>query len=137
MSTTELLTELKTHYIAVLDYSLGGQRSDVTKADAVSSEVDAVKSFIEYLETSGETPDDAPAPVAAAKPAKPVRCPWAREIRRCFAIASEHGLDTRNDEAMRKAFSAFLGHPVESREDLTGLDWLRCANRIKTGELSW
>jgi hypothetical protein len=136
MTTSNLLAELKTHYIAVLDYSLGGQRSDVTKADAASSEVDAVKSFIEYLE-SGETPDDAPARVAAPVAAKPVRCPWAREIRRCFAIASEHGLDTRNDEAMRKAFSAFLGRDIETREDMSGLEWVRVANAVKYDGLTW
>lgn len=79
---------------------------------------------------------------AAQLPAAPVaerapRCPFYREIRRCYAIAREAGLDTEADEAMRAAFARYLGRTVPTRETLCGADWARVANAIKGKRLAW
>jgi hypothetical protein len=76
----------------------------------------------------------APEPIPA--PEKP-RCLHYKAIRRAFAIAREAGLDTRADEKMRAAFARVLGRVIESREELSGGDWLLVGNAIKTRHLAW
>jgi sugar phosphate isomerase/epimerase len=64
-------------------------------------------------------------------------CAWAKEIRRFFAIAKERGLDTKNDESMRRAFENFFFRPVASREELDGRDWAQAADAVKSNQLAW
>jgi DNA-binding Lrp family transcriptional regulator len=95
------------------------------KLAAHRAELDAVRAFIAYL-----------VPVAA-KPEKAPRCAFYREIRRCYAIAREAGLDVKADARMRAAFSRFLGREVETRETLRAGDWLLVADAIKSRRLAW
>ena len=74
-----------------------------------------------------------PAQVKASKG----RCPHYKAIRRAFAIATELGLDTRADEAMRAAFGRFLRRDVPSRESLSGGDWMLLGDAMKRHQLAW
>lgn len=89
--------------------------------------------------TQKATPVALPAPSEspAQKPAGGMRCAHYKSIRRAFAIAREAGLDTKADEAMRAAFSHFLGRAVETREALSGGDWMLVGNAIKARRLAW
>ena len=72
-------------------------------------------------------------PVKASKG----RCPHYKAIRRAFAIATELGLDTRADEAMRAAFGRFLHRDVPTREVLNGRDWMLIGDAMKRHQLAW
>jgi hypothetical protein len=80
------------------------------------------------------------APIAATLEPKAAKtktpCAWAKEIRRFFAIAREHGLD-RNEDRSRGALSLFLGRRIESRAELNGREWSICADAIRDGRLFW
>jgi hypothetical protein len=135
----DLLRELRSHYIAVLAYSLGEQRSDVTKADATSAEIAAVRAFIKHLEAQ-VIQAASPAPIAPQQPAQRdsgAKCPFYRRIRFAFGMAQNRGLDTEADEAMRAAFSRFLGRTITSREELDGDEWLLVGKAIKNKLLTW
>ena len=64
-------------------------------------------------------------------------CAWAAEIRRCFAIARERGLDTKNDTGFRRAVENFLCREVPSREVLDGTEWREIGDAIKSKRLAW
>ena len=94
-----------------------------------ASELRAVVGFIEYLTA---TPPNAPQ-TATNRPS----CAFHTVIRRTFAIAREHGLDTRADEAMRGAIGRALGFTIASRDELNGLQWAQVGDKIKSGALCW
>ena len=77
-----------------------------------------------------------PVAVEATQPVK-ARCPHYREIRRCYAIAREAGLDVKADGAMRAAFGRFLGRVIESRAALHGRDWNLVGDAIQVRALVW
>ncbi len=105
ISRAQLVAELK----AERDVLTACVSSCATVARAhFQRELSHVVAFIEYL---AATPPNAP---------QTGKCAHYKEIRRCFAIAREHGLDTRADEAMRAAIGRQLGFTVETRVD--GLD---------------
>jgi hypothetical protein len=79
---------------------------------------------------------DAPKVVEPVKVSKP-RCPHYKAIRRAFAIATELGLDTKADEAMRAAFGRCLHKEVASREVLNSRDWLLLGDAMKARQLAW
>lgn len=68
--------------------------------------------------------------------AKP-RCCHYKAIRRCFAIARDLGLNTRDDEGMRAAFGRFLGRALGSRDELTGCEWMLLGDAMKMRRLAW
>ena len=131
MNNTALIKELRSHYIAVLAYSLGDHNPEVTKADAASSEIDAIKAFIDFLEAQAD------AVVAVVTKAVRKGCAFHRTICRTFGIAKEHGLDTRDDAGMRAAIGRYLGRDVPTREVLRERDWLLIGNAIKYKQLAW
>ena len=75
--------------------------------------------------------------IATVKAESAPRCAFYREIRRCYAIAREAGLDVKADAKMRESFSRFLGREIESREELRAGDWYLIASEIKAHRLSW
>lgn len=76
------------------------------------------------------------APIKAkAEPKKP--CSFHRFIRRFYAIARDKGLDLKDGDGMRAAFSNYLGREVSSREELNGADWEYLGNAVKRGLLAW
>jgi hypothetical protein len=78
----------------------------------------------------------APVVVAVASESRP-RCTFHKSIRRCFGIAKERGLNTRDDEAMRAAFGRYLCCDVPTRESLTASDWNILGDAIKACRLAW
>ncbi len=88
-----------------------------------------VRAFIEYLTA---TPSNVAQTVSKAP-----RCSFHKAIRRVFAIAREHGLDTRADEPMRAAVGRALGRSIESRDELNGGDWQAVGDMMKRGVLAW
>jgi DNA-binding Lrp family transcriptional regulator len=100
-------------------------------AKEAREELPHVLAFIAHLEAMPATPQ------AASTRAPKVRCAWYREIRRCYAIAREAGLDVKADAKMRASFSRFLGRAIESREELRAGDWYLIASEIKAHRLSW
>lgn len=99
------------------------------KLDAVKAELSAVCALIGFL--AGK------AVKVAQTVANRPRCSFHKAIRRCYAIARENGLDTRNDDAMRSAISRALGRQIESRDELNGGDWQAVGDAIKFGALAW
>jgi DNA-binding Lrp family transcriptional regulator len=89
--------------------------------------------LLSEADKAAQAPQKCEAAKASAKP----RCAFYREIRRCYAIAREAGLDVKADARMRAAFSRFLGRKVESREEMRAGDWLLVADAIKGRRLSW
>jgi DNA-binding Lrp family transcriptional regulator len=87
-----------------------------------------VLAFIAHLEATAKA---APAKKSGA------RCAWYRDIRRCYAVAREAGLDVKADAKMRESFGRFLGREIESREELRAGDWYLIASEIKAHRLSW
>lgn len=73
------------------------------------------------------------APVKRVK----VRCPHYQAIKRSMAIAREHGLNVKEEDRMRGAFSAWLGRRVESRSELNGAEWMNLGDAIKVHRLTW
>ena len=65
------------------------------------------------------------------------RCPFYRAIRRAYAIMREAGLNPKAEAAMRAAFARYLGREIESRESLSGGDWLLLGDAIKGNRLAW
>lgn len=128
ISREQLESELRAYEMECADDVEFFERNEgwhgAAKLAAVRAELEAVRAFLAQL-----------APVAA-KPAK-VRCAWYRDIRRCYAVAREAGLDVKNSAAMREAFSRFLGREVESREALRAGDWCAVSEGIKTRRLAW
>lgn len=122
ISRAQLVAELK----AERDILTACVSSCATVARAhFASELRDVLAFIEYL---AATPPNAP---------QTGKCAHSKEIRRCFAIAREHGLDTRANEPMRAAIGRALGCSVETREVLNGLQWRKVGDKIKSGHLAW
>jgi hypothetical protein len=72
----------------------------------------------------------------APKPTAP-RCPHWNCIKRAYAIMREAGLNSKADAAMRAAFSRYLGREVESRDTLSGGEWLLLGDAIKGNRLAW
>lgn len=95
------------------------------------------------MEAPAIAPQVATAPVSCAPVALPAeaisrpRCSFHKSIRRCFGLAKERGLNTRDDEAMRGAFARYLCCDVPSREVLTALDWNILGDAIKARRLAW
>jgi hypothetical protein len=69
--------------------------------------------------------------------ARAPKCVFYKSVRRCFAIAAAAGLDTKQDTEFRAACSRVLGRNIESREAMTGGDWLLVGNAIKAQRLAW
>jgi hypothetical protein len=126
ISREQLESELR-EYSQTLALVAGVKTAPIAAAQA-REELPHVVAFIAHLEAM---------PQAASTRAPQVRCPFYREIRRCYAIASEAGCDVKADEAMRAAFGRFLGRAVESRAAMNGADWLLVGNEIKAHRLAW
>ena len=126
ISREQLESELR-EYSQTLELVAAVKSAPIAAAQA-REELPHVLAFIAHLEAM---------PQAASTRAPKVRCPFYREIRRCYAIAREAGCDVKADEAMRAAFGAFLCKPVASRETLTGSDWSACGDAMKAGYLTW
>jgi hypothetical protein len=126
ISREQLETELRAYEVEcagdVEFFTINEGWHGAAKLAAVRAELEAVRAFLAQL-----------APVAA----KPARCEFYPVIRRCYAIAREAGLNVKADDAMRAAFSRFLGREVETRETLRAGDWLLIGNAIKAQRLSW
>jgi hypothetical protein len=73
---------------------------------------------------------------SVARPTK-TPCPFFRSVKRFYAIATEAGLDTSNDEAIRKAIGAFFGIELKSRKELSGGHWQSAGDALERGLLSW
>jgi len=65
------------------------------------------------------------------------RCPHFKAIRRCYAIAADRGLNTKDEPAMRCAFGRALGREVTMREELNGDDWEAVGDLMQRGTLAW
>jgi len=74
------------------------------------------------------------APVAEEVPAKGPCC-HVRVIRRFYAIAQKAGLDVKNSERMKGAFSMALGRRVDSRKQLTADNWAYLGDLAESGRL--
>jgi hypothetical protein len=129
ISREQLESELR-EYSQTLALVAGVKSAPIAAAQA-REELPHVLAFIAQLEAMPATAKAAP------QRAKAPRCAWYREIRRCFAIAREAGCDVKADEAMRAAFSRFLGRSIESRETMNAADWLLVGNEIKAHRLAW
>lgn len=126
ISRAQLVAELK----AERDVLTACVLSCATVARAhFQRELRDVLAFIEYL---AAVPQNTPQTGKESQ-----RCAHSKEIRRCFAIAREHGLDTRADEAMRAAIGRQLGFTVETREVLNGYQWKQVGDMVKRGALAW
>ncbi len=121
ISRSELVAELR-EYANTLELVATVKTAPRAAAEA-REELPLVLAFLAHL--------------AASAPAKPVRCAWYRDIRRCYAIAREAGLDTKADAAMRAAFSRYLRKRIESREEMNGSDWVAVGDGIKARVLAW
>ncbi len=135
ISRSQLVEELRVYEAQCADlvefFTINEGWHGAAKLAAHRAEMEAVRAFLAQLESA------AAAPEAASTRAKKVRCAWYRDIRRAFAIAREVGCDTKADEAMRAAFSRFLGRTIESREALDGYDWVEVGDAMKAGLLAW
>lgn len=129
ISRESLVAELR-EYAGTLELVAKVKSAPLAAQDA-REELPIVLSFIDKL-----TVKSAPVKVSSAKKSAP-RCTWYRDIRRCYAIAREVGLDVKADDAMRAAFACFLGREVPTREVLDGDDWFLIGNAIKSRRLSW
>lgn len=129
ISREQLESELR-EYSQTLALVAGVKSAPIAAAQA-REELPHVLAFIAHLEAMPVTAKAAP------QRAKAPRCPFYREIRRCYAIAREAGCDVKADEQMRRAFSRFLGRQIESREAMNGGDWFLVANAIKAHQLAW
>ncbi len=91
-------------------------------------------------ESAPEPPTSAPEAATVAPAAASVsrpRCTFHKAIRRCYAISRDLGLDTRSDEAMRRAFGRALGRTIETREAMNASDWQAVGDMMKRGVLAW
>ncbi len=129
ISREELIEEMR-EYSQTLELVAAVKSAPIAAAQA-REELPHVLAFIAHLEATPATPQ------AASTRAPKVRCAWYREIRRCYAIAREAGCDVKADEAMRAAFSRFLGRAVPSREVLDSSDWVKVGDAIKAHQLAW
>lgn len=116
---------------------------EVEQGEWADKYVQAVRLHLaRVVEMGGTVPPEMSAQVEAGQtmpvPApKKARCVFWKHIKKFFAIAREHGLDTNAKEACRAAIGMFLGRRILSREDLTGPEWELCANGIKGNRLFW
>ncbi len=99
------------------------------KLDAVKAELQDVRTFLASLVAAPEK--------AAQSATNRPRCSHYKAIRRTFAIAKDHGLNVKDESAMRRAFGRALGRTIESREELNGGDWDYMARQMQRGGLSW
>jgi pyrroline-5-carboxylate reductase len=102
------------------------------------------ETIIETLRNAAQAPqacEAMPAPATSQNVAQEAvaapRCVHFKSIKRVYAIARDAGLNVKADEAMRAAFSRFLGRAISSREELNGRDWLLIGDAIKARHLAW
>lgn len=132
ISQEQLVAQLSAYELQLRDYveffecNVGWHGR--AKLEAVKAELSAVVAFLGALV------------VKAAKVAQTAtqraRCPHFKAIKRAFAIARDAGLNTRDDDAMRRAFGRSLGRTIESRECMSGGDWQAVGDAMKRG-LTW
>lgn len=108
--------------------------------------LDVIEHVVRVLEVA-----TTPAPVAQAAPvahlataaasvaAKPTkeRCPHYGAIRRFFGYARGAKLNTKNEDAIRDALAGFVGRTLETRADLSGIEWSQAAEAVRRGALAW
>lgn len=99
------------------------------KLDAVKAELSAVCAFLGYLIGKAVK-------VAQTVTNRP-RCAFHKEIRRCFAIAKERGLNVKDESGMRAAICRAFGFTIASRDVLNAGDWKTVGDMVKRGELAW
>lgn len=130
LEVSQLIAELKAHAEHLQFVTAFAARKQLAKFFAHEiAELQDVKAFIAYLvETTANVAQTA---------TNRTRCSFHKEIRRCFAIAKDCGLNTADESGMRAAFSRCLGRTLASRADLNSGDWDYVGHQVKCGALSW
>ncbi len=111
-------------------------RGFIERATSATNEADAawfMRQAARYAEKMGTTVEALVAPAAEVK--KP--CCHVRVIRRFYAICKNAGLDVKEADRMRGAFSLFLGRRVNSRDELNGDEWASLGDAAERGLLLW
>lgn len=83
-------------------------------------------------------PDASPEPIPAEPANAAAKAPCASlAVRRCAAVAAEHGLNFRHKEGRRAAASMVVGNFIESCKELSVDQWRALADEVKNWGLRW
>jgi hypothetical protein len=91
----------------------------------------------ELVAVSSPRVTNSPRMVTKRQGEAPLRCAWFSAIRRFYGCAQGAALDTKAEDAMRAALSAFLGRTINTRRELSAGDWLLAGDAVKFGRLVW
>jgi hypothetical protein len=89
--------------------------------------------------TAVAMPLQAPSSGALRRHARTLRSECEREKRRFYAIAGKHGLPTGREagQAIRDALAQLFERPIQSRTELSAMDWSKAASALETDDLTW